>query len=210
MRETKTIEFKKEISNSFLKTVSAYANYAGGNIYFGILDDGSECGIDNPINACLDIENRINASIDPISMYTLSINERSSVITLSVEEGIHKPYLYKSKAYIRNDSSTVEVDRVELKRLILEGENMTFEEMTSKKQNFQFSVLEEKLKDKINISSFSLDILKTLQLYDEITGYNNAAALLADNNDFPGIDIARFGESISIILDRKLFLTSLF
>ena len=32
-----------------------------------------------------------------------------------------------------------------------------------------------------------------------------AAALLADDNNYPGIDIARFGESISIILKRVTF-----
>lgn len=35
--------------------------------------------------------------------------------------------------------------------------------------------------------------------------YCNAAALLADSNHFPGIDIARFGESISIINARHTF-----
>ena len=35
--------------------------------------------------------------------------------------------------------------------------------------------------------------------------YNHASELLADKNDYPGIDIARFGESISIILKRTTF-----
>jgi ATP-dependent DNA helicase RecG len=35
--------------------------------------------------------------------------------------------------------------------------------------------------------------------------YNNAGALLADANDFPGVDIARFGSNINIILSRKTF-----
>ena len=33
MRETKNIEFKESITNTFLKTVSAFANYEGGDIY---------------------------------------------------------------------------------------------------------------------------------------------------------------------------------
>lgn len=35
--------------------------------------------------------------------------------------------------------------------------------------------------------------------------YNHAAELLADENEFPGIDVARFGENISIILKRAIF-----
>ena len=44
MRETKTVEFKEMITNSFLKTVSAFSNYNGGDIFFGIDDDGNVKG----------------------------------------------------------------------------------------------------------------------------------------------------------------------
>ena len=126
MRETKDLEYKEAISNTFLKTVSAFANYGTGSIKFGIKDDGTIIGIKNPKQACLDIENRINDSIDPVPDYSLSIHEKSGVITLRVEEGMHKPYLYKAKAYKRNDSATIEVDRLELTRLVLEGENLSY------------------------------------------------------------------------------------
>lgn len=42
MREMRYLEFKQEITNSFLKTVSAYANYGTGKILFGVLDNGNE------------------------------------------------------------------------------------------------------------------------------------------------------------------------
>ena len=32
MRETRTLEFKETITNTFLKTVSAFSNYDGGTI----------------------------------------------------------------------------------------------------------------------------------------------------------------------------------
>ena len=35
MRETRTLEFKESITNTFLKTVSAFSNYVGGTILFG-------------------------------------------------------------------------------------------------------------------------------------------------------------------------------
>ena len=41
MRETRQIELKEKISNTFLKTVSAFSNYDGGEIYFGIDDNGN-------------------------------------------------------------------------------------------------------------------------------------------------------------------------
>ena len=36
MHETKKLEFKETITNTFLKTVSAFSNYNGGEIYFGV------------------------------------------------------------------------------------------------------------------------------------------------------------------------------
>ena len=203
MKESKHLEYKEAVSNTFLKTVSAYANYGTGDIIFGVADDGTITGIPDPEKTCLDIENRINDSIDPVPQYTLSINEKTSVITLRVMEGIHKPYLYKSKAYRRNDSATIQADRLELSRLVLEGQNMSFEELPASEQQPEFHLLEKKLKDVLHIESFSLDTLKTLELYDDSIGYNKAGELLSDINRFYGIDIVRFGENISIILDRE-------
>lgn len=34
MHETKKLEFKETITNTFLKTVSAFSNYDGGEIFF--------------------------------------------------------------------------------------------------------------------------------------------------------------------------------
>ena len=36
MRETRILEFKETITNTFLKTVSAFSNYNGGTILFGV------------------------------------------------------------------------------------------------------------------------------------------------------------------------------
>ena len=98
MKESKTLEFKREVTNTFLKTVAAFANYDGGDILFGVDDAGKIVGVPDPEEACLNIENAINDSFDPRPRYTLSINETTAVITLRVEEGSHKPYFYKSKA----------------------------------------------------------------------------------------------------------------
>ena len=63
MKETKNIEFKQKITDTFLKTVSAYANYGTGVIVFGVDDAGNEVGISNPKKKCLDIESKINDNI---------------------------------------------------------------------------------------------------------------------------------------------------
>ena len=51
MKENRTLEFKSEVSNTFLKTVSAYANFNSGVIQFGVKDDGTISGITDPDQA---------------------------------------------------------------------------------------------------------------------------------------------------------------
>ena len=198
MRKARMLVFKETITNTFLKTVSAFSNYDGGEILFGV-DDG------NIKQACLDIENKINDSISPQPNYTLEIQNNEQTIKLSVKSGLQKPYLYKSKAYKRNDTSTIEVDTLEFSRLVLEGKNIRFEELPCKDQDLSFEILQSKLKEKIQIETFNRDTLKTLNLYDDVNGFNNAVGLLADKNHFPGIDIVKFGENISIIQKRITF-----
>lgn len=205
MRETRILEFKETITNTFLKTVSAFSNFDGGEILFGVDDDGNIKGLSDVKQACLDIENKINDSISPQPNYTLEIQNNEQTIKLSVKSGLQKPYLYKSKAYKRNDTATIEVDTLEFSRLVLEGKNIRFEELPCKDQELSFEILQSNLKEKIQIETFNKDTLKTLNLYDDVNGFNNAAGLLADKNHFPGIDIVKFGENISIIQKRITF-----
>lgn len=205
MKETKKLEFKSDITNTFLKTVSAFANYEGGQIKFGVADDGKVIGLKDPVQSCLDIENKINDTIRPQPQYELVVQESDKTVILTVEAGRNKPYTYKSKAYRRNDTATIEVDELELTRLILQGKNINYEELPADNQELSFKIFEKRAKQEIGIKSLNKDVLKTLNLYSDSDGYKQAAALLADENEFPGIDIARFGESISIILKRITF-----
>ena len=205
MRETRIVEFKETITNTFLKTVSAFSNYDGGTILFGVDDDGNIKGLPDVKQACLDIENKINDSITPQPDYTLEIQNNDQTIKLTVKSGLQKPYLYKSKAYKRNDTATIEVDTLEFSRLVLDGKNIRFEELPCKDQELSFEILHRKLKETVRIENFDKDTLKTLNLYDDVNGFNNAAGILADKNHFPGIDIVKFGENISIIQKRSTF-----
>ena len=107
MKESRTLEWKESVTNTFLKTVSAFANYDGGQILFGITDNGVVKGLENPKRACLDIENKINDSIAPQPDYTLCVQEEDKTVRLIIKGGINKPYLYKSRAYKRDRKSVV-------------------------------------------------------------------------------------------------------
>ena len=208
-KEKNNLEFKGDLTKTFLKTVSAYSNYRDGQIVFGLDDDGQIKGLSSVEEKKLSIENMINDSIEPQPKFKLNIKEieGKKLIFLEVFKGKDTPYYYRGKAYKRSDTSTVEVDRLELNRLALEGLNLDYEETKSKRQDLDFTVLEEKLKNVAGIEKLSLDILKTLKLYDKDGYYNMAAELFADENDnnLSGVDIVRFGKNINQILDRETF-----
>lgn len=205
MKEGRTIEFKREITNSFLKTVSAFANFNGGKILFGVDDDGTAVGVLEPEDIRLAIENKINDSIEPKPDYSISINKKTKVITLAVSEGRFKPYLYRGKAYRRSDTATIEVDQIELKRLTLEGSNLYFEGLSCGMEEPIFDYFEEKLVKILGVSRLTEDMLRTFGFLGDEKHYNIAAALFADENTFSGIDIVKFGNSISEIMDRETY-----
>ena len=205
MRETTTLEFKQQLSKSYLKTVSAYANYGTGKIIFGIADDGTPVGLTDPQDTCLRIEHAINDSIDPVPRFELAIEGDTRTVTLTVHEGPDKPYLSSGRAYRRTDTSTVEVSRLEYGRLVLTGEHVSFDALVAKEQDLAFGHLEKELASKLGLKPLDQNSLISLELMTPSGEYCNAAALLADSNHFPGIDIARFGESINIINARHTF-----
>lgn len=202
MKENSTLEFKMDISKTFLKTVSAFANYNGGTIKFGIDDNGKIVGIKNINTLILDIENKINDSIKPTPNYKLKIDKNKKVLNLIVESSPFKPYLYKGKAYKRNDTATIEMNDLELKRFILLSSNINFEELEYK-GNLTFLYLQKKLTQILNIKNLNSDILRTLGFYSKNQNFNNAAALISDTNNFEGIDMIKFGENTNEIHDRE-------
>ena len=206
-KESYNLEFK-EVSKTFLKTVSAYANYNDGAIIFGLDDDANVVGVkESPKEEALRIENMINDSLSPVPYFEMIIKEveGKTIIILEVKKGKDTPYYYKGKAYKRGDTATIEVDRFELRRLALEGINMHYEDRKASSQDLKFNILEARLIKEAGIERINLDILKTLNLYHKDGYYNTAGELLADENDidFSGIDIVKFGKDINKILYRK-------
>lgn len=86
MRETYNLGCKEKLSNTSLKTVSAFSNYNGGKIIFGVTDRGECIGLDDAKNKAMSIENKINNSVSSdILVETNSIwrLEQSDVLPLT-------------------------------------------------------------------------------------------------------------------------------
>ena len=189
------------MTKTYLKTVSAFANYGDGEIMFGVSDNGKVIGIENPLDFSLDLENQINNLIVPQPEYTIKINPDHSV-SLFVKRGSRTPYKYQNKAYKRHNTSTIEVDSFELDNLVLYGRNLSFEELECKKQSLTFNAFENQCKELLKISSLSKDNLISLGLINENMKYNNAAFTFSDQNSLGGLDVVVFGKDINEIKTR--------
>ncbi|MCQ2753070.1 MAG: putative DNA binding domain-containing protein [Bacilli bacterium] len=202
-KENQKLEFKEKLTKSYLKTVSAFANYFDGEIIFGIDDNGIVKGLDDLKGTALSLENQINDSIKPKPDYLITVNNKNKTISILVKKGNACPYKYNDKAYKRNDTSTVEVDEIELRRLYTEGANKSFDEISiNSSTDLSFNVLKKELTNILKIKKINIDVLKSLNLFSN-GKYNNAAALLSDSNNFAGLDIAIFGNNNNEIKKRK-------
>lgn len=205
--ESKFLEFKEALSNSIFKSISAFANFHDGEIIIGVKDDGTVIGLENISEIKLDIENAINDSILPRPYYEFSILEDSGkrLLVLKVFKGEFTPYLFKGKAYMRSDTASIQVDKSQYENLILQGRNLTFEDLVNDDQVLTFQELEFQLKKILNITQLTPDLLKTLGLIKD-GKYNHAAALLSDDNPLRSSEIdliAYMDASVKNIRDRE-------
>ncbi len=200
--ESEAIEYKREMTNSFLKTVSAFANFNGGVIEFGIDDDLTVRGIENPIQFAESLANKINDNIKPTPPYDISVNDSDQTVVLVVRSGLQTPYLYNNKAYERRSSSTIETGSLTFQDLILKGRNLTYDALPAFEPLLSFSQLEKSAQSVMGIERLGSDTLISLGLAGK-NGYNRAAELLADHNDYPGLEVVRFGADLSTIRKRE-------
>ncbi len=205
-KESSKVELKRELTDSFLKTVSAFANYGGGKIVFGVSEDGSIVGIADPEKTRLQLENKINDSISPrpdFVLNTVSFEEKQ-IVELAVSKGKNAPYLYNGREYKRSDTSSTPLDSNELRRLSMDSSSMTFDQLPSHEENLSFKVLERWLKQEVGLKKLGDDSLRTLGLMKG-DQYLRSAELLADTNQNAqsATIIVRFGKTISEFMDRS-------
>ncbi len=205
--ESKYIEFKTEFNSSALKTISAFSNYHDGSIFIGITDNGYAVGAGFDIDKLKqNIENSINDSIIPRPFYELikHTHKNHCILEIKVYHGDFTPYTYRKRTYYRMDTSTLEVEQYDLQMLILNGRNMSFENLLCNNQVLEFTYLELQMRKILKISGLTNDLLKTFALIDN-DKFNNAAALLADNNpiESSNLSLLRYtGDDVKQIKDR--------
>ena len=74
--ECSTYDFKIKLEakepESWVKSVSAFANGNGGSLFYGVSDDGTVVGIEDPKKTAKDISQIIKDHMDPVPEFTLN------------------------------------------------------------------------------------------------------------------------------------------
>ncbi|MFA3800339.1 ATP-binding protein [Leptotrichia hongkongensis] len=230
--ESEKTEFKENAkTNTYIKTVVAFANGNGGKIVFGVKDNREIVGVENEFEVMDGIINAISDSCYPMIVPDISLHtlENKTVILVEIEGGKKKPYYLKSKGmqkgtYIRSGATTriIEEDYV-LKELVLEGENKYFDqqvchgESVSDEEIEKFCEWLEKLARKnsendTEIRKVTRNTLLSWKVLEEKNGRifpTNAYILLSGKENWEvsrKIQCGVFkGETRSIFVDKKEF-----
>lgn len=230
--ESEKTEFKENAkTNTYIKTVVAFANGNGGKIVFGVKDNKEIVGVENEFEVMDGIINAISDSCYPMIVPDISLHtlENKTIILVEIEGGKKKPYYLKSKGmqkgtYIRSGATTriIEEDYV-LKELVLEGENKYFDqqvchgESVSDEEIEKFCEWLEKLARKnsendTEIRKITRNTLLNWKVLEEKNGKifpTNAYILLSGKKNWEvsrKIQCGVFkGETRSMFVDKKEF-----
>jgi len=131
--EAETLEFKKSAGEwkEIIKTISAFGNTRGGNIYIGISDQGKISGIQIGRKTIEDLVNKIKENTDPKIFPGVSVEEinKKQIILIRVAESKSKPVFAFDRVYKRVGKSTVRVTSEEIRKMALEGKKIYWDEL---------------------------------------------------------------------------------
>lgn len=174
---------------SWLKSISAFANGIGGALIFGVSDDDELLGLSDAKDVSEKISEMVKSKMDPIPQIILehqSDNGKDFVI-VKVPAGQETPYYYIGDgnriAYVRIGNESVPADAAALKRLVLRGDNRTYDSLSSRYplERYAFTKLRSVYRQRTGIELEDADFV-SFGLVDEDGMLTNAGALLADES----------------------------
>lgn len=175
---------------SWLKSVSAFANGSGGSLIFGINDDGKVVGLKDAKKDADTITDYVKEYIEPQpSIYIQPIvYDDKELVIVNVYPGRQTPYTYNHRkrrtAYIRIGNASVVADDAKVKELTLKGFNMTYDEMSSsyKPGNLSFRILARSIKERTNAKFNEDKDLLSYGLVNPDGMLNYGGVLISDEN----------------------------
>lgn len=189
--ETHTVEYKREYSDTLIKSVIGFLNSSsGGHIYVGINDDGAVIGIKDADKLQQKIINVIRDSVYPSTLGLFDVliekHENKDIIHIIVSSGSEKPYCLSSQGmtpkgcFIRVGATVQPMNKKQIDEFYSKRTRTTLKNIVSYHQDLTF----EQLKIYYEAQGINLNenFAKNLDLLTDDGRYNYIAYLLADKN----------------------------
>ena len=223
--ESETVELKAILNDDMKTEVIAFLNsYLGGTIYVGVDNTGNILELtqeEKDLNESKIINWIRDESIYPNCSEFVSIKYNDDdILEISITPGNNKPYFIKEKGpkssgvYIRYGRNKSQASQEEITRMIMESNNIFYEEMISSIQNLTFNYLKLKFEEK-NLEFKEFKMVTSGFIKDN--KYTNLAFIFSDQYDvetkigvYHGLDRAvfkskkEFGGSIIKQIDKTL------
>jgi ATP-dependent DNA helicase RecG len=103
------------------KTVCAFLNGKGGAVFVGIDDDGRIIGVDDAEGLSERLSKYLLELISPNALWSVSIDideNEKSIVTVDIQAGKDRPYVFDGTVYVRHGSQTRKADHLTLQQIV--------------------------------------------------------------------------------------------
>ena len=197
--ENHLVEYKRELSETFERSVIAFLNSTGGHIYIGVNDDGSVYGVKDIDHVQRQVADRILNNIKPnaIGLFEVVAEEKDdkNIVHVAISGGPEKPYYLKKAGmtpegcFMRVGSSVHGMSEKIILETFASRAKISLARIPAPRQDLTFSQL--KIYYEENKKPLNSQFAKTLELLTPDGKYNYNAYLLADENGV-SIKVARY------------------
>ena len=234
--ESKTVEFKAKLpdkSETYMKTIIAFANTSGGKLIIGIDDNKSIIGIDkdNIFEIMDKVTNAISDACEPQIVPDISFKtvEDKCILVIEIYPGANRPYYLKSKGkergtYIRSAATSRLADSDKIRELEMEGKNISWDEqicmgyevtkeaidkLCSDIQKYMSLSISEEIKMPTEKQLINWKVLKKVN--DKLLATNAFVLLTSEFFQFAKIQCALFkGITRDVFIDKKEYTGSIY
>jgi len=190
LTESNRVEYKRELTGDLEKEVVAFLNAEGGQIHFGVCDDGSIAGLGDTDVIQLQIKDRIVNNIRPgtLGLFDLFVEEKygKQIVVLNLAGGPAVPYYIRrygrseKGCFLRIGSAAQPMTEEHIEQLMNSRQTVTLVSIVSRHQDLTFSQLKIFYEGKGIL--LNQHFAKTLDLTTPDGKYNQLAYLFADTN----------------------------
>ena len=186
--EDEMTEFRRSFSKETLRTLCAFANTKGGEVWLGIADDGTVVGVELGRESLRDWAGQIRQELGIHAHLETEEIDGKPVVRIAVSESLTKPVRYRGRAYVRSGSTDRIATDEEETRWVLERTGQTWDALPERRARWEHLDLEQirrfrrlcNLKGRRPIPEDEDDetVLQKLGLLTEDGGITRAAVLL--------------------------------